>query len=470
MLHKALKLNMKFSKLGLLTLLISLFILNSCKNQDGIGLGVDPGSELNGSLLVDTSVVITNVPEDTVITSALGRTPLSYFKDPELGTTEANIAAVISLPGGSAYTLPTGTLQIDSAVLVLPYAEGFYGDSIASKFKLNVHQLTETLTPNRVYYNNKQWGINQTLLGTKTFTARPHDTIRILNIIKGKPDTLIKVVPQIRVAINPDFINAYLFEAPASWRGSNAVFQNAIKGLYLTLDQAQTTGPGGNIMLTLDSARINVHYHATSTAGVIDTAVVTLPFQATGHAAQIKHTYSAKVQAAITNPAGDGNIYLKPMGGLRAKVAFPNVKNMFSNIGNVVINRAELVVTARPGTTIPYRAAQKLTMYQFDIAKQRINIQDGSTTDPRGQNGPAFFGGFYINTNNEYHFVITGYLQDLIQGKTVDYGTFIAPVNPITTTTVDIAQTAQFAERTIAVGKNSPYRIKLNVIYTKINN
>src|SRR3954470_16548847 len=95
MLHKALKRYMKFSKLGLLTLLISLFILNSCKNQDGIGLGVDPGSELNGTIMVDTSMVVTTVADDTINTSGLYRVPLSYFKDPEFGVTESNIAAAL---------------------------------------------------------------------------------------------------------------------------------------------------------------------------------------------------------------------------------------------------------------------------------------------------------------------------------------------------------------------------------------
>ena len=133
---------MKFSKLGLLTLLISLFILNSCKNQDSIGLGVDADSQLNGTLMVDTNINVTTLPEDTVATYALFRTPLSYFKDPELGITEANIAAAINLPGNTAYTLPTGTLTIDSSVLFLPLADGFYGDSLTSSINLDVHQLS----------------------------------------------------------------------------------------------------------------------------------------------------------------------------------------------------------------------------------------------------------------------------------------------------------------------------------------
>jgi predicted small secreted protein len=47
---------MKFYKLGLLTLLISLFILNSCKTQDGIGLDVDPATQINGTTYLQIPV------------------------------------------------------------------------------------------------------------------------------------------------------------------------------------------------------------------------------------------------------------------------------------------------------------------------------------------------------------------------------------------------------------------------------
>jgi hypothetical protein len=461
---------MKFSKLGLLTLLISLFILNSCKNQDGIGLGVDENNQLNGTLFADTNVTLNTVPEDSVVTNGLFRTPLSYFKDPEFGVTESNIAAQLSLPGGSAYTLPTGSLTIDSAILVLPYAaSGFYGDSLASKFKINVHQLNEKYI-STTYYNDKQWDYNSSLLGTKSFIARSHDSLKIFNIVKGAKDTLIKVVPQVRIPITSNFINNYLFgDAPASYRASNLGFQNAIKGLFITLDKTGTTGPGGNLMFTLDSAKINIYYKAVS-GTTTDTSVVTLPVQAGTHMASIKHTYSTKVQAALNGTSTDGLVYLQGLAGLRAKVSFPDIQKTFASLGSdVVINRAELVVSALPGSGVPYAPAPRLTMYKYDLAKQRIRLQDAATSDPRGVNGPSYFDGFYNKKNNEYHFLVTAFVQDLVRGKTVDYGTFIAPVNPVTATTIDISPTAAYAERTITPGKNSPYRIKLNIIYTKIN-
>jgi hypothetical protein len=111
-------------------------------------------------------------------------------------------------------------------------------------------------------------------------------------------------------------------------------------------------------------------------------------------------------------------------------------------------------------------------MYRLDIAHQRAQIEDGSSGDPRS-GGVGTFGGFYNANQKEYHFVLTAYLQDQLLGKTIDYGTYIGPIDinsSTATTQVDILPTAQVASRTVAVGsdKTSPYRIKLNIIYTKV--
>src|ERR1700761_6992282 len=99
---------MKFFRLDLLTLLISLFILNSCKNQDTIGLGVNTSTQLSGNLIDTSTIIVNTIPEDSVVTSGLGNTALSYFKDPVLGTSEANIAMDLNLPGSAAYVIPPG--------------------------------------------------------------------------------------------------------------------------------------------------------------------------------------------------------------------------------------------------------------------------------------------------------------------------------------------------------------------------
>jgi hypothetical protein len=462
---------MKFFRLDLLTLLISLFILNSCKRQDGIGLGIDSTNQIQGTLLVDTNIIINTTAEDStqVITSALTKTPLGDFVDPVFGSFKSNVALGVLLPT-SPYSVPAGTITIDSAVLVLQYADGFYGDSVASRYNINVYQLKEKPL-SQTYYADKHWDNESTVLGTKTFTANTHDSLTISRIRKDTIDTVQRVAPQLRVPFSKKFIYDNLFNASGTTLGSDAAFQTAIKGLYLTLNRAQTSNAGGTIQLNLASSRLDIFYKAVKDT-TIDTATVSLTFPL--RAAEIKRTFSTTIKTAKTGTTTQSTFYLQGLGSLRSKISFPGLSNL--NPDSIVLNRAELIITPVQGSGIPYAPFPKLTMYQLDIAKQRILIQDASASDARYQTG--VFGGFYRRTTKEpvkaYRFIITNYVQDLIRKKTIDYGTYIAPVDTTeingTTGATSILPTVQNAGRAILIGsdKNSPYRIKLNIIYTKI--
>ncbi len=459
---------MKFLRLDLLTLLISLFILGSCKNQDSIGLGVNSANQLNGSLIDTSTIVVNTIPEDSVVTSSATKLQLAYFKDPVLGVTEANIATDLNLPGNTAYTLPTGTITIDSALLVLKYAHGFYGDSIASRYKVNVYQLNERVLGAN-YYNTKKWNYNSAnLLGTKSFLARMNDSIKINANVSGYKDSLIKVAPQIRVPINPNFINSILFNASSSQLSSNLIFKNNVKGLYITLDKTGTTGSGGAIMIAPDSvAQINVYYRVTN-GSTIDTLNTTL--LTTNHAVEIRHTYSTAVQNELNNKTKSSPVFYLQGVGLRAQISFPYLKNILKTIGSdIVLNRAELVITPNPGSEIPFAPLAQISMYRYDLAHQRIALQDASAADPRAA---AFgtFGGIYSSTTKNYHFTITAYIEDLLRGRTVDYGTFIGPVD-YDDRSLSSLPSATTSARTFAIGSDpaSPYRIKLNIIYTKLS-
>jgi len=468
---------MKFFRLDLLTLLISLFILNSCKNKDTIGL--DPGdttTKHNGTL-IDTSTVIVNtfpdvgnpLSKDSISTLALTKIPLGYLNDPVFGTTESNLAVALNLPGSSAYSLPSGTISIDSAVLVMPYADGFYGDSLNSKFKIDVYQLASRIK-NRAYSNLDSWAKQGGILGTSTFFAHTHDSIKITNIISGAPDSLIRVAPQLRIPIDKSFVNSILFNAPSAQLASNSVFLTNVKGFYLTIDKAGSTGAGGTIMFNATDS-LNVYYRTTN-GSTIDTAMVTLPLSS--HVSQINPISSNILTTEFADSTHSRDlIYLQGMAGTKVKIKFPYLKNLISSLGQIVVNRAELVITPSPQSTIPFSQLPKLTMYRYDIAHQIVQMQDATPGDPR-YIGVTTFGGYYSRSVNSYHFVITGYVQDLINGKVKDYGTYLAPVDTTNKSSVDITPTTQIAGRLVAVGTpasnspNYPYRIKLNIIYTKI--
>lgn len=462
---------MKFFRLDLLTLLISLFIFNGCKNQDSVGLGINSTTAL-GSNFTDTSTIVINT--DTIgplVTTGLAKNPLGYFVDPVFGTSVSSLATDLNLPGGAAYTPPTGTLYIDSVRLVMGYADGFYGDSLTSSYNVKVYQLTEKFNGDSSYYSSRQWKYNPNyLLGSLTFSARPKDSIKVFDIISGAPDTLIKVPPQIRIPIDPGFINAYLFNATSFVLGSNPLFQNTVNGLYITIDRSKSTGSGG-IMMFSAADTLAVYYRSIS-GSTIDTAQINLPI---AHlAASYQHTFTQTIQNELNNrTTGSRNtFYLEGLGGLRAKVSFPNfLQNLRAHYlkkdSDILINRAELVITPKQGTYIPYQPLPKITMYRLDLALQPSLLQDAGS-DPRS-GGESTFGGYYAPSLNEYHFILTAYLQDLLIGASPSYGTYIAPVDTTNKSGVDVTPTPQVAARTVAVGTDgSGYRIKLNIIYTPI--
>jgi hypothetical protein len=490
---------MKFFRIDLLTLLISLFILNSCKNQDTVGFTLGTKGKLSGSL-VDTATVFTKTTtDDSVVTSTITKCPLGYIQDPIFGTTQSDLITDLNLPGMSTssgnlpYTLPAGTITIDSAVLILKYTQGFYGDSSAhntSKYVVNVYQLAQRQASAGIYFNNTAWAHQGTIVGSTSmslktvFAPRPNTKVIVDSVVSGKAPVPDTVAPQIRIPISPSFINTALFNASAAQLNSNLIFQNNVKGLYITIDKTQSTGVGGTMMVS-GTDSIAVYIRAAS-GTVIDTEVVYLP--TIQHASYIHSVRSAAFQNAITNKTTltDSTVYLQGLAGSRVKVSFPYIDSLFSNknvggVNNVIINRAELVVTMKPvsGDIPAYLAPlPRLTMYELDIAHQRVEIPDA--TGLSSADGVGAFGGFYL-TNvkpvNTYHFLVTSYLQNLITNKLIDYGTYIAPIDTTNTTSVDIMPSAQVAARTVAGGgyvnalpKSNPqtYSMRLNVIYTKI--
>jgi len=490
---------MKFIRLDLLTLLISLFIFGSCKNQNDIGLPTD-GQQVDGTLMVYDDIVVKTDTDNVSVASGtagysagIANSALSSVNDNLLGPTESYVATGLNLPGSVAYTVPTGTITTDSVVMELRYTNGFYGDSLNTKYKLNVYKLTEKLFPTQNYFSNKSFTFDNSVVfndPSKTFNARPGTAVKTFHILKGVKDTLRNVAPQLRIPLANSFASTYLFNAPAAALASNTAFQSALNGLYLTLDRAAASQAGGSLMFNLDSSRVNIYYR-TLNAGVTDTAMVSMPFAT--HAVNVKPryvspantTYPATVKSAIESTGSNNLFYLQGLNGLRAKVTFPNLKTMFGagvDISKVAINRAELVITTLPGSDLPPFVAQPLiTFYMLDITRQRARVPDANAV--LGSSGvtpldarffsAAAFGGNYLSTNREYHFTLTGYIQDLLKGRITDYGAYLGVTDGVSRASgvVDIAPTVQTAGRVVAVGsdKSSPYRIKLNVIYTKNN-
>ncbi len=114
----------------------------------------------------------------------------------------------------------------------------------------------------------------------------------------------------------------------------------------------------------------------------------------------------------------------------------------------------------------PYTPANRLALYRYDIAGQRTYIPDDFLgTDQRKL---VNYGGTYNATKKNYTFIVTAYLQDLLDGKTQDFGTFIAPTGATANESTLLALPTSGGRSVIGSFTNPNNKVKLNIYYTKI--
>ncbi len=468
---------MKFIKSGLLTMLVSLFILGGCKNASTIGLDIDPALDIN-SKLVDTATVNAKLlKQDTVVANGTNVSVLGYFKDPVFGTTTANMALALSLNGAISF----GKNPIlDSAVLVLPIVN-FYGDSINTNYTAEVRQLDESLyaEPTLAYYNNKTWKTKSTLLATKNFKANYRDSLTLQDIIVGKKDTLKRVAPQLRIKLDPTFITNNILKLDSVNLLSSKAFNALFKGLYVSLNKNTTTNNGGLFSFNTNSsgaARLDLFYKKPKANNMVDTVLTTLNI--TGDVGNAVTELNWNLTGTVVNTElqstakNSNTLYFKGLTGTQVKVDFPYLKNI-KNLGkNITINRAELVLTVVAGTEAPYKPLQRLRVYKNDIADRPTFIADETPFDNRYL-GPNFIGGYYNSKPKEYKINMTGYIQDFISGKIKNYGTFISPNDFVATNSpnFEISKTVNVFNnlgRSVVGGVTATnYKVKLNIYYTE---
>jgi hypothetical protein len=474
---------MKFYKIDLLTLLISLFLFASCKSSNTIGLDVDPINAIQGELVDTITVSTQTLLDEPASTGGLIRYPLGYLTDPVLGTTESSLAMSVNLPS-SAYTFGADAV-LDSAVLVLPYSTEFYGDS-TSTYSIDVHQLSNNLSLQTSFMSNKEWAYNtgsetvpNGVIGNFTGRIKPNTPVKVTNVVTKAADTTVSM-KALRIKLDNNFITNNILKMPASSLVNTAFFNSAFKGLHVSVNKEKSKGAGALPFFDLNTqysssttkaSTIELYYKQknATTPTAIDTLQAHFPItnRLNPVAATIKHNYTGTaVETQLNNPEVQyETTFLQGPTGLRNKISFPHLAN-FIGLGNkIIINKAELVVDLSAGSDVaPFLPAPRLILYRYDIAGQRINIPDNSSTEP---NEIRKFGSMYDGTNKRYSFIVTNYLQQLVDGKTEDYGTFLA-TSP--STEFSLSPLATTGARSIIGAFNNPNnKVRLKIFYTKIS-
>ena len=436
--------------------LLALLAFGSCKKTTEIGLGIlPPGSDINAIFTDTFKVVTTSLRQDSLVTSNQFYSLLGNMYDPVFGKTYAAIFTEFLLPTTAVDLGNPDTLFLDSVVLTMAYFRTYGYEDVPQSF--SVYEVIEKMSPEPEdgYYSNKSFATSTELLGRKQLLV-PNltDSVEILGT---------DFPPHLRIRLSDRFGEALLNQSGATTLATDSAFKEFFKGLLIAPDTTATPYAASMLYLNMLSATsgLRLYWHTPTKTGLNLSFPISTDEVRTNY---FKHNYhGAAVESHLNQETGDGDslLFVQSMAGIRTRVTIPNLLNL----KNVLINKAELVISQRLDNNRAdsiFTPPVQLLIVTLDSAGKVKSIPDN---DDFNEAFPSYggnrleYGILPGDTVAQYKFSISQQIQLLIDGNVTDYGLFL------------INNSAQeTADRLMAGGGNRPdaYQVKLNIIYTPL--
>jgi len=430
----------------------------SCKKKDLTGLNILPSDEQLGLYHTDTATIyaktvwVDSVRSDEATFSLLG----TYY-DPVFGPSEASLYTQVRLSNTNVDFGNINDMEVDSVVLSMVYYT-YYGKLDPQSYV--VYRVSEDIEKDSIYYSNKSFSIeNKPIGGIYNFVPNLEDSIIINNITE---------VPQMRIQMDKAF-GEELLNAGSDVYASDENFINYFKGFYImpvsvgsSTAQPDTTRimpfSGTGAILTLDmthtSSRLVLYYHDMNSNEKYQYEYYIN--KKTARVNRFRHDYNGTiVSEAVNNQAtGESVDYLQPMAGVKTKIEFPFIKDFVSS-QHIAINKAELIIKAQNHSSSLFPPPVELYLTGIDSTGKSTFIADQFYNE-------AGYDGLYDADNEEYHFVITRHIQDIlntyVKGQNNNFGVYLVPSGDAIST-----------NRLIFNGPNSSVdKLRLEISYTPL--
>lgn len=325
-------------------LLAATLIFFGCENPSVIGLELDPNENNVGvyekEFILPSSVIL----NDSINTTRDSRLLVGKFDDPFFGTATAKAFSQVTRDGEFVAINTNGVLDSIIFNFEMSYVHGEYGAFFQS---INVYQLTDTLFAN----SNVSYFADDT---TRYATRNPIAAKSF--IYSPTKDTIIRIKAEPFWAA--DFFNKFLDGTDAN------ELQNDVKGFALIPGNENTFVFGFNPV----NSNISMHYHTEAD----DSLVYRLSFNTSGqNAVRYNHISADRSRTELESltEAGDeiipasGKLYTQAGTGIHTKISLEPVRNFIDSLGNIIINRAEILIgPVDPLTSLEYYVKPPLTL------------------------------------------------------------------------------------------------------------
>ncbi len=450
-----------FRALGFFLAMSLLF--SACKKPVLQDTALIPDDNVNLKFTDTLTVMAYTVAEDSVNVGDATLCAFGMMDDPDFGKTYASFYLPFVLKSNNVVFDDT-TVTLDSIVLYLryfsTYGEWRYPQSV------EVYEMTESIIGAQGgeafgnqypvdYSSNKTFAVDSGMIGkVSNFVPNTNDSVNI----EGVNVSVLKI--KLDSNWGQKFIDSANSVGTSVYENS-ANFLQFFKGLYFTGSKDDV----GKALVFFDPyffnsvsvSRMTIYYHDVQDSSKhLDFPAA--PLAVVNH---YVHDYrNSTVENYIShNPTtieDDSLVFIQGLAGVNTKVIVPHIRNL----GNILINKAELVVTQiNSGSDSIFTSPSILTLLESDAEGDF----DGVTLD---QIFPtSIFGGTRKSetdttagtTYARYRFSLSRYYQDISEGNP-QYGIFILP-----------DKRYQLPNRMIAGGgSHSKFRMKLNLTYTVI--
>ncbi|MCL2435905.1 MAG: DUF4270 domain-containing protein [Lentimicrobiaceae bacterium] len=410
-LHRA-NFNLRPLHVILLLLLTTLLVSHGCRKEpSSIGLNLRDRDNLLNATFTDTTTLtaysVVYSDSDTMNTTNLRSSYLGYVKDPVFGTTTACIYAQF-IPSSTVVNFGASR-ELDSIVLILRYSGGWYGDTL-NPIRIKVYELEESLSTSTTYNKN-----SSVAYSSEEITYYPNIHMRFAPNTRIRIDSLL--APHIRIRLKNELGNRFLADSST---------MRSFKGLYICAEAFQNNGSLVNFALTDPLTSIQLYYKNDSTSNQFKLTVPTtaVRFNTYQHDHKMGNTEFVNQVIYKDTLLGEKKLYAQGFGGVQTKITFPHLKALREK--KMVVNKAELVITNIGEDLSVYPPPTRLTIRGVNPSGRFVFLPDDVDD--------TYFGGRYDETNKEYRFRITRYIQDIILRDRFEPFIYLvvrdAPINP----------------------------------------
>lgn len=387
----------------------------SCKKSpETIGNNLISESDYFDIFHTDTLEIECHSYLDSINTKNATTAMFGAMNDPYLGSTEAGFYSQFrfSVAGQSFGSNPVA----DSIVLQL-YISNYYGDTNVIQ-TAHVYQLSDSLSNEKSYYSYSEVETNGIdLANGYQFLPRPRTKVNVIGT-----DTVRQ--PVIRIPLSLELGN-YLLSLDTVLYSRPDLFKNAFRGLYVTCGPVSLDGSICSINLTSNTfSMLQLYYHDASTPD----KPMRYNYYVTSSDVYFNHFDHNYLQGSPEfvsqvidgeEDLGQSMIYLQTMGGVRARLLFPNLTHWADSLegSHLVINDARLILPASPALTDSsvYAAPSSFVLVGF-------NSDSSTYLLPDYYEGTGYFGGTYNSSSKSVTFRISEYLQSIIMKKKDNLG------------------------------------------------